>query len=124
MKKAALREVEWTDLRFRKPAQEPIVVTATMVRTEFGRILDLVAEDRMVVITRYNTPCAVLIPVDTFDSSGEADAVMLDTLTAEFDALLDGMQTPEARAAADRAFYASAEELSRAAVEAAQQPPR
>jgi len=122
MKKAAFREVDWTDLRFREPAQEPIFVTATMARAQFGRILDLVAEDRMVVITRYKTPRAVLIPLDTFDSSAEEDAVMLDTLTAEFDALFERMQTPEARAAAARAFNASPEDLRRAAVEAARRP--
>src|SRR5829696_4209220 len=103
MKKAAFREVDLTDLRFRKLAQEPIFVTATMVRKECGRILDMVAEDRMVVITRYKTPLAVLIPLDTFDSSAEEEAAMLDTLTAEFDALFERMQTPEAGAAADRA---------------------
>jgi hypothetical protein len=41
----------------------------------------------------------------------------IDTLTAEFDALLERMQTPQARAAMRRAFDATPEELGRAAVE-------
>lgn len=42
-----------------------------------------------------------------------------DTLIAYYDALLDSMQTPEARAGMRRAFDASPEELGRAAVAAA-----
>jgi hypothetical protein len=44
---------------------------------------------------------------------------VVDALTAEFDALLAGMQSPEVRAATRRAFDASPEELREAAMEAA-----
>jgi len=41
----------------------------------------------------------------------------LDALSSEFDALFDKMQTPEARAAMQAAFYASPEQLAQAALE-------
>jgi len=44
--------------------------------------------------------------------------VLLDTLTADHDALLDRMQTPEARMGMRRAFDASTEALGGAAVAA------
>jgi len=98
--------------------QETISVTATVARREFGRILDLVAQDRRVIITRYNRPVAVLMPAEKFGRSATADTAILDTLTAEFDAMLERMQTPEARAVMERAFNASPEELSWAAAAA------
>jgi len=118
MKKAALREGE-ISRRFRMAGLETISVTATRARKEFGRILDMVAQGRLVVITKYDTPHAVMMSVDDSDADTEADTALLDTLSTEFDALLDRMQTPEARAAMDRAFNASPEELGRAAIDAA-----
>lgn len=83
---------------------------------------------RTVVITRDNASHAVLVPIEGFESHMEesdthpiADALRLETLMAEDDAMLEKMQTPEVRAATRRAFSASAEELARAAVEAARQ---
>jgi hypothetical protein len=49
-------------------------------------------------------------------------AFSLTLLTAEFDALLDRMQTPEARAAMRDAFSTSPDELGRAALAARQNP--
>lgn len=43
----------------------------------------------------------------------------LDTLRTQFDALLDRMQTAAARTGMDRAFHATAEQLGKAAVDAA-----
>jgi len=128
MRKAALREAEETGRRFHTAGQETISVSATQARKEFGRILDMVAQDRLVIITRYNTPHAVMMSADRFDAdtfdATDADAAVLDTLTAEFDALLDQMQTPEAHAAMEWAFNASPEELGRAAADAARRPAR
>ena len=71
------------------------------------------------VITKHDTPKAVLISVDNFNDLSHADDARIDTLTAEFDALLSRMQTPSARAAMKAAFNASPKELGRAAVVAA-----
>jgi antitoxin Phd len=119
MKKRTLSEAIANGRRARLNGQETISITATEAQNEFGRLLDSVAQDRVVVITRHNTPRAVLMSVDRYDALAGADAAVLDTLTAEFDALFDRMQTPEADAAMDRAFYASPEELGRAAAAAA-----
>jgi prevent-host-death family protein len=119
MKKHTPSEAAGNGRRVRTGRQETISVTATEAQNEFGRLLDSVAQDRVVVITRHNTPRAVLMSVDRFDALTGSDAAVLDTLSAEFDALFDRMQTPEANAAMDRAFYASPEELGRAAAAAA-----
>jgi hypothetical protein len=62
--------------------------------------------------------------LDRFDVLAGPDTAVLDTLTEEFDALFDRMQTPEADAAMDRAFNASPAELGRAAAAAARRRAR
>lgn len=119
MKKHTLSEAAGSGGRGRSGGLDTISVTATEAQNEFGRLLDSVAQDRVVVITRHNTPRAVLMSVDRFDALAGAEAAVLDTLTDEFDALLAKMQTPEVRAATRRAFDASPDELRDAAMEAA-----
>lgn len=115
------REKSPGDSRFQRSDRgHTVSVTATEAQNEFGRILDTVAQDRVVIITRHNTPKAVLMSLERFDALSRTEDVTLDTLSAEFDALLAGMQTEESRAGMRRAFDASPEELGRAAVEAAQ----
>lgn len=53
------------------------------------------------------------------DETGSAVAVRLSVLSAEFDAMLDRMQSPEVRAGIDAAFRASPQELRKAAEAAA-----
>jgi antitoxin (DNA-binding transcriptional repressor) of toxin-antitoxin stability system len=113
MKNAVRNEAERTENRSPGAAEEAISVTATVARKEFGRILDLVAQGRRVIITRYGVAAAVMMPVGRFDVSTAADTAMLDTLTAEFDALLESMQTAQAHAARDGMFNASPEQLDR-----------
>jgi prevent-host-death family protein len=102
-------------------AEQPVSVTvsSTEAQNEFGRVLDLAARDQVVVITRHNAPRAVLISADRFRALAGAEAVMLDTLTNEFDALLARMQTPEVRAGTERGFRTTPEQMGRAAVAAA-----
>jgi len=57
----------------------------------------------------------VVISVDTYQRLARADARSLNTLTEEFDALLDRMQEPGQRAAMERAFSMSPAELGRVA---------
>ena len=120
-----MREADEVKRRFPRAGEETNSVTATVARKEFGRILDLVEQGREIIITRNGVATAVMMPVARFDVltaddfDAAADSAMLDTLTAEFDALLERMQTPEARAAMERAFNASPEELGRAAAAAA-----
>ena len=100
---------------------ERLTVTATEAKNEFGRVLDSTARNRIVVITKHNTPRAVLMSMEKFEALSRTGDVALEALTDEFDALLERMQSPNARAGMKRAFEASAEELGRAATAAAEQ---
>ena len=94
-------------------------VAATKVKNEFGAILDQATHGGAVAITRHDTPKAVLISYDEFQSLVRARSYTLDDLGKEFDALLTRMQTPRARKGMKAAFNASPAELGRAAVKAA-----
>src|SRR5690242_10528063 len=71
--------------------------TATEAKQEFGRILDQAIHGTTVVITRHDSPRAVLISMDRFNELQDAPLLKLNTLSDEFDALLEKMQTPAAR---------------------------
>jgi prevent-host-death family protein len=81
-----------------------------------GRILDLVATSGGVTITRRHAPLAVVIPVETYTRLLAAEENVLDTLTSEFDALLERMQQPGMAEAMARAFEMSPAQLGAAAV--------
>ncbi len=102
---------------------EPASVSASDAKNGFGRILARVAADGGVTITRRNEPIAVVIPVDAYARLAGAEADLLGTLAAEFDALLDRMQAPGMAEAMQRAFDLPAEDLGAAAVGAAAAKP-
>jgi prevent-host-death family protein len=103
---------------------EAAFLTATEAKNEFGKVLETVMQDGIVVITRHDAPKAVLLSIDEFEALSQAPQRDLDSLTSEFDALFAQMQTPEARAGMKAAFGASPKKLSRAAVSAAAKPKR
>ena len=94
-------------------------VTATEAKNDFGRILETALQGRTVIITRHNSPKAVLISVERFQDLEQSGRNQLDTLSAEFDLMLAQMQTAKARTAMKRAFHASPKQLGKAAVTAA-----
>jgi prevent-host-death family protein len=98
---------------------EPASVTASEAKREFGRVLDAAIQGGAVVITRHDTPKAVLISVENFNALSREPETKLDTLDREFDALLASMQAPRARRGMKRAFGASGKQLAQAAVTAA-----
>ena len=89
-----------------------------------GRILDYVATAGGVTITRRRTPLAVVIPIETYTRLLAAEENALDTLTSEFDALLERMQQPGMADAMERAFRMSPSQLGYAAVTQARSPRR
>ena len=93
--------------------------TATEAKNEFGHLLDEAARGATVVITRHDTPRAVLLSMDRYHALQNAPQLKLDTLRAEFDTLLAHLQGDNVRAGMQRAFSASPEELGKAAVDAA-----
>jgi prevent-host-death family protein len=94
-------------------------LTATQAKNEFGRVLERVIRGEIVVITRHDSPKAVLISMDEYQALARSPESQLDSLAGEFDAVLAAMQTPKAREGMKRAFGASPKQLGKAAVSAA-----
>ena len=93
-------------------------VAATKVKNEFGAILDRAMRDGAVAITRHDTARAVLLSYEEFESLAQSRSRNLDSLSKEFDDLLETMQSPKAKKAMKAAFEASPAELGRNAVKA------
>ena len=104
---------------FERREIQPSSYTATEAKNEFGRLLEQAIQGETVVITRHNSPKAVLISMDQFNALKQAPQLKLDTLSGEFDALLAKMQSPKARSAMEAVFNASPQQLGKAAVAAA-----
>jgi prevent-host-death family protein len=101
----------------RGASAEPPRVSASDAKNGFGRLLDRVAREGRLAITKHDEPCAMLISIDEYRVLAAARDVTLDTLSAEFDALFDRMQEPAAAAAMRKAFAMTPTELGRAAVQ-------
>jgi len=95
------------------------VVAASRLKNEFGAVFEEAATSGAVVITKHDTPRAVLLSYAEFEALTAATTPVLDDLTERFDDLLAGMQTPRAKAGVAAAFDATPEELGAAAVKAA-----
>ena len=96
-----------------------MTVTATVAQNEFGRVFDAAVCGQVVVITKHNAPRVVLLSIDRYNALVRARAAALDTLTSEFDALLERMQSSTARAGMQRAFNVSPRKLGAMAVKEA-----
>jgi prevent-host-death family protein len=94
---------------------EPAKISSSDAKNRFGKILERVTEEGGVAITLRNETKFVVISVETYHRLARADSRSLNTLTDEFDALLDRMQEPGSRAAMERAFSMTPEELGQAA---------
>jgi antitoxin Phd len=117
---AARRRGPITGFRNRRGEQvEASSFTATDAKKQFGQVLELVLRGGVVVITKHDAPKAVVLSMDEFNALTQGSESRLDSLSADFDAMLARMQTPRARAAMKAAFGASPKELGRAAVAAA-----
>jgi prevent-host-death family protein len=98
---------------------EPLKISATDAKNKLGKLLDSVLQGGMILITRHETPKAVLLSLEEYGKLSRAPQIRLDTLNAEFDTLLERMQTAKARAGMKVAFAASPKQLGKAAVGAA-----
>ena len=97
-------------------------ITATELKNATADVFEQVAARRAVAITRHDKPRAVLLSVEQYEAlTGQQNPDWLEKLHEDYRGLLDRMQGPEQRAAAERAFNATPEELGEAAVWAAQQ---
>jgi len=91
-------------------------VTATEAKNRFGPLLEKAIQGRSVVITKHDTPKAVLLSIAEFELLVRSKQPSLDTLTNEFDSLLARMQTASSRNALKSAFGTAPAELGRLAV--------
>ena len=93
--------------------------TATEAQNEFGRLLEQAIHGTTVLITKHDSPRAVLISIEHFQTLQEAPQAKLNTLTEQFDTLLERMQSSKARRGMAAAFRADNKQLGKAAVAAA-----
>lgn len=91
-------------------------ISASAAKNRFGRLLDRVAKEGRLAITKHDEPRAVLISIEEYRVLVGAEEVTLNTLSEEFDALFELMQKPGAAAAMQRAFALTPARLGRAAV--------
>ena len=97
-------------------------ISATELKNATADVFEQVAARRAVAITRHEKPRAVLLSVEQYEAlTGQQNPDWLEKLHEEYRGLLDRMQGPEQRAAAEKLFKATPEELGEAAVWAAQQ---
>jgi antitoxin Phd len=94
-------------------------VTASRLKNEFGAVFEQAALSGAVVITKHNTPRAVLVSYTEFEALAASTTPALDDLSERFDTLLATMQTADAKAGVAAAFNATPDELGAAAAKAA-----
>jgi prevent-host-death family protein len=99
-------------------------VRATDAKNEFGRLLDRALGGRHIVITKHDTPAAVLMSFDEYRRLAPDEAPDLGALSREFDELLARMQSAPARRATKALFAASPSALAKAAVAEARRKAR
>jgi antitoxin Phd len=97
-------------------------ISATELKNATADVFEQVAARRAVAITRHEKPRAVLLSVEQYEAlTGQQNPDWLEKLHEDYRGLLDRMQGPKQRAAAEKLFKATPEELGEAAVWAAQQ---
>src|SRR5688500_12906667 len=96
-------------------------VAASEAKNQFGQMLESALRDGAVVITKHDTPKAILISLEELEAI--ATRSNLDTLAREFDAKYTRMQKPGSAKAMDAAFGASPKQLGAAAVKAESKQP-
>ncbi len=99
--------------------QELPPVTATALKNSTADVLDQVTALGAVAITKHDKPRAVLISIENYEQMMGVESHWLTELHEEYRGMLEKMQEPEQKAAAERAFNATPEELGKAAVAAA-----
>ena len=97
-------------------ATTTLTVTATEAKTRFGPLLETAIRGGSVVITKHDTPKAVLLSMAEFEALGGSPPPDLKALSDEFNGLLARLQTPGNRKALKSAFDATPKELGRLAV--------
>ena len=96
-------------------------ITATELKNATADVFEQVTAKQAIAITRHEKPRAILLSVEQYEALTGHRPEWLEKLHEEYRGMLERMQGPEQRAAAERAFNATPEQLGKAAVWAAQQ---
>ncbi len=99
-----------------RPSAPHHSVPATDAKNEFGSILETAVHDGAVVITKHDSPKAVLVSVERVGALLAKHEPDLQALTRDFDELVARMRTSTARSAARDLFKATPEDLGEAAL--------
>ena len=91
---------------------------ASVLKNNYGQVADKAANGP-VLICRHRMPEMVLLSADDYANLQRARHAPLEALTAEFDAMAEGMKTTKAKRAAGQFFNADARELGSSALRAA-----
>ena len=94
-------------------------VTASEAKNGFGRVLDRVAKEGAVVITKHDRPDAVILSMEAYARLTAPSEPDLDALTAQFEALFDELQRPGTAGKIEAVFALPPAELGRLAVQRA-----
>ena len=92
-------------------------VAASEAKNQFGQVLDSALRGGAVVITKHDTPRAILMSIEEFEAM-TMPRQKLDALTAQYDTMFARMQEPGAAEATKKLFKATPAELGAAAVAA------
>lgn len=93
----------------------PSSVSATDAQNNFGEVLNRVARDGRVFITRYRRPEAVVLSVQEYEALIGHEPIDLDALEREFESIVAHMQSPGQRTATDVLFSMSGADTEKAA---------
>lgn len=93
-------------------------VSASDLKNRFGEISAQAAQGA-ISITRHQRPEFVLLPVAQYEALQQAHTAPLDALAAQFDQMVAGMNTPQAKRGVKALFSATPAKLGKAAVKAA-----
>ena len=96
-------------------------ISATALKNTTADVLDRVNREGALAITRHDKPQAILLSYEEYLAhTGQGDDSWLGELREECQTMLEEMQSPEQKAAAEKLFSATPEELGAAAVRGAQ----
>ncbi len=73
-------------------SKTPELVSSTTAKNKFANVLEKAIRGQCIVITKHQEPKAVLMSVEQYEAFAPAKRV--NTLTDEFNAMLDRMQRP------------------------------
>jgi prevent-host-death family protein len=107
------------ELDFPDALEELESVSATEAKNSFGAVLDKVMAGGKIAITKHEEVRAVVLSLREYESLLSNQHDPMRALHAEFEALIERMQTPRAKRAGRALFDASPTRLGAAAVAAA-----